>query len=608
MIHVVWNDADCTQIRLEGRACYTESLSDLLLDLGVSFKKWSMDAWIESRPAGLTLLAGVGTDPNWLDICRSYCEAGNTLVSIGDLYGLGELFGVTSVDATHDTTEGWVEWEDAPIAAGLRSSFHFFGSATIKPITGDSYGDLETWGKLVRGNGIVRDFSAIASKSIGNGKAVLIAVDLMKTFTLIRQGISVVRDGRPAPDGTGAINENILKTDDASVLDWERDRAAVAEGEVPFYLHPIVDEWRILLMRLLYRLTAEAGLPMGQLWYWPNGLPAIGHISHDTDRNIIAEAHVTLDRLAEANVKSTWCIIMPGYDEETNQRIVGEGHEVALHYNALGTEIPEASWNETHFRKQFDMLQEQFPDQRIVSNKNHYLRWEGDIQFLEWCERKGILMEQSKGGTKQGNKGFLAGTCHPFLSFDPATGHEATSVVSSPTLSWDPPYRLRCTEQEALALTDRSFDVYGVAHFLFHPYMVADPQAPVGEMMVKLIQYGRSLGMEWWTGEQLLRWFEVRRQVRVTWEANSQEGQTCVVEGRISSPTELRGITLLSAAPSDGDGKRDTVYCVEADNEADVLSVKEVERYGCPFVEIQLNVQAGDTAVTLRCEAMNVQR
>lgn len=599
MIHVVWNEQECRLTREEGRPCYTEYIFELLTYLGLSYSKWSTERWMAELPAGVSLVVGGSEDASWATTCEAYCREGNTLLAIGGLYGLDRLFGVTTVSNDINITEGWVNWAGAPLAEDLLSSFHFFGSVCVKTEADVAEGEpaLEQWGQLIRRNGVAREpFPAVAVKPVGSGRAALLTVNLMETFCLIQQGVKVVKDGAPAPDGTGAIDDNILKADDSSVLDWTRDRQSATPEGAPFYLHPIVDEWRILFMRLLHRLHMEGGRPFGQVWLWPVGISGLGHISHDTDRNFADQANLTIDRLAEAGVKSTWCIIMPGYPAEVNERIVAEGHEVALHYNALGTEIPESHWKESHFRHQFDMLQAQFPDVRIVSNKNHYLRWEGDFQLLQWCERQGIMMEQSKGGTKQGNKGFLHGTSHPHLSFDPATGQYATQVISLPTLSWDPPFPMRCTAEEAFALSERARDVYGVAHFLFHPYMVGVENA-VGEMMVKLVEYGRSLGLEWWTSEQIWKWFHLRRHVSVEWSGDSGHA----AQGRIVSTAaeEIEGVTVLLAYDEAAFGSPDQPWGVAVDNGAELARVADVTRFGCKYKEVQLHLQPGETKIWL---------
>jgi len=611
-IHVVWDEEACRLTREEGRSCYTEYMFELLTYLGLSHTRMSPANWMAQQPQGLTIVVGGCDDPAWPAACEAYCRRGHALLAVGGLHGLERLL---RVKTDSDIIEGWVSWADAPLAKDLHSSFHFFGSVILRVAAeADAVGvgagpalesmadpeaqPLEQWGQLIRRSGAASEpFPAVAIKPVGRGRAAVLTVNLMETFCLIQQGVKVVKDGTPAPDGTAAIDDNILKADDMSVLDWTRDRNAAAPEGVPFYLHPIVDEWRILFMRLLHRLALETGQSFGQVWLWPGGLSAIGHISHDTDGNIVERGLATLDRLAEARVNSTWCIIAPGYPAEVNDRIAREGHEVALHYNALGTEIPESQWKETHFRYQLGRLQAQFPNVSIVSNKNHYLRWEGDFQLLQWCERQGIAMEQSKGGTKQGNKGFTFGTSHPHLSFDPATGGYAARVVSLPTLSWDPPFPLRCTAEEAFALTERVRDTNGVAHFLFHPSFAGNAEDQVGEMMVKLVAYGRSLGLEWWTSEQIWKWFELRRQVTVEWSS----GAVDTAHGRIVSTAgeEIEGVTVLLAWDEAGFGTPGHSWRFAADNGAELTRIVDVTRFGCAFKEVQLRLQPGETKIWL---------
>lgn len=586
MIHIVWNEAECNRITEEGRDSHANMIFEMMNCLGLACRKWDPSGWIRHKPAGLTIVIGGDASSVWTEACASYCGNGNALLAIGGLYGLEDILAVAARGSIH---EGWVEWEQASPAAGLRSSFHFFHALRVE-IVGS---DLESWGWVIPRGGTADAAGltpAVTVRPIGKGYAALIGIDLMKTCRMIQQGIAVVRDGHPAPDGTGAVDDGILKTDDGSVLDWHRDRRGVEPNRAPYHSFPIVDEWRTLLMRIVRMLADRCGIPFGQVWHWPHGLPAIGHISHDTDRNSREDAAATLDVLADAGIRSTWCIIMPGYDAGINARIVDEGHEVALHFNALGTEISQSHWQEDHFRLQLEMLKAQFPGREIVSNKNHYLRWEGDVQFYQWCEKAGIKVEQSKGGTKPGNKGFLAGTCHPFRPQSAAhENNRMMDVLNLPTLAWDPPEPSRCTADEMRELVDRCCEVSGVAHFLFHPYAVNRPGSSVADMLKELIRYGRDKGMEWWTSEQIWSWFATRLQIGM--ELSQSTGDRYQVT--VVSEQSVRGATLLLNI----DLPESAVAICASDGNAYALN--RVERFGCRYAEAIVDLAAGSTVFTL---------
>ncbi|RAV21884.1 hypothetical protein [Paenibacillus contaminans] len=593
MIHVIWDETEGERLNREGRDYTAGYLFEMLAYLGHSCQKWTHRDWINRQPAGLTIVAGASGLKEWPAACENYVRNGSSLLAVGGVYGLEKVLGVSSAGKIR---EGWVQWSkdgDCP-AAGLQSSFHFFDAQAV---TTREEG-IATWGSLSASLGVIAapqeaaGYPAITERRIGKGLAAMIGIDLMHTFFMIQQGVPVVRDGLPAGDGSAAINEGIWKTDDGSVLDWQRDRDALEPGGVPFFLHPIVDEWRFVLQRVIHKLALSAGAPLAQVWFWPGGVEGIGHISHDTDGNDPAYASVTLQKLSEAEVKSTWCIIMPGYDADINKRIAEAGHEIALHYNALGTEIPESHWSEEHFLFQLKGLNEQFPCRPIVSNKNHFLRWEGDVQFYRWCERAGISLEQSKGGTKQGNKGFLAGTCHPYVPIETASeGNRPFEVLSLPTLSWDPPTPARCTYEEALALTDRARDVYGVAHFLFHPGLAGISKEGVGDALVELVRYGRKKGLAWWTGEELVEWFRQRRQVQAELCRLPDGGYRL----NVSAEQDVQGLTLLLAMDSGG-----SPIAESPDGAVSIVSMQAVERFGRSYWELVADVAAGTNPILIR--------
>lgn len=575
MLHLVWSQEESEAAWSEGRDCCQGYLQTILRDLGLPFRQWNHEDWMKARPFGLTLVAGGTRHPDWPAACEACCEQGNAVLAIGGLHGLNEILGVADSSAIR---EGGVDWGHEPLARGMGGSFHWFDAAGAMGLRDD----VSRRGTLVSWDGDAGEtYPAVTLRKIGPGAASLFAVDLMKTLIRLQQGVPVDRDGEPAPDGTAAIDDGFLKTDDGFVLDWDRDREPAEPDRAPLFLHPVADEWKTVFVRLVHELCEMIGFPMAQIWYWPRGLPAIGHISHDSDGNSPAHADNMLARLREAGVRSTWCIIMPGYDETVNRRIVAEGHEIALHYDSL-----DAEWSEDHFAAQLSMLRGQFPQLDILANKNHYLRWEGGSDFYRWCEREGIRVEQSKGGTKPGNKGFLFGSCHPFAPVAPAAEENRVyDVISLPTLAWDPPMPVRCTKPEAFALLRRAAEASGVGHFLFHPAMLDDGENAVGNMLVELVEYGRLLGMEWWTAGELWIWRTRRSSVRLEFAPAPDGGLLATVHAE----TETPGVTLLvgpqfesasAAAGGPGSSRR-----------------RLTERFGLPFSEFVFDLPAGTTEI-----------
>ncbi|MDF2725594.1 MAG: glycoside hydrolase/deacetylase, partial [Paenibacillus sp.] len=558
---------------------------------------WERAEWMRCRPPGVTLLPGSSSLPvpsgeasaQWQDACRSYCEDGNALLALGDDCGLPGLLGIRIAGRLN---EGWIQWGQSAIAEGISSSFHVFDAVLAETDDSDRCGQ----GRLLRrrNSSPVSDTGspAFVTRKVGRGAAAMFGFDMMKTCCLIQQGLPVIRDGIPAADGSAAIDDGILKTDDGSVLDMELDRHRLTEDGVPFFLHPTVDEMRIVLVRAIYDLHESVGVPGGQVWFWPEGLPAIGHISHDTDGHIGPLAEAMLDRLREADIRSTWCHIMPGYPQSIYEKAQEDGHEMAFHYNALGTEMPESRWSEQDARFQLDMLRAKLPGVPILTNKNHFLRWEGDVQFYRWCERSGIVVEQSKGGTKQGNKGFLFGTCHPYRPMDTAEARNRLfPLVSLPTLAWDPPIPARATEEEARALLRRCLDVYGVAHFLFHPGAIHQGQAghTPGDVLVRLCEYGRECGMAWWTAQEIWEWLQARRGVQLHTASRADGSLTLTV----TAEQVTQGVTLLVWRQADQQ------LNVSAPAKAVVRSVAQKRRFGRDCGEIVLDVPAGQTELTV---------
>ncbi|MFD0960906.1 hypothetical protein [Paenibacillus chungangensis] len=319
-------------------------------------------------------------------------------------------------------------------------------------------------------------------------------------------------DGIPAPDGTAAIDEGILKADDGMELDWKWDREHTETG-MPYFAYPYADYWRQVLLSHLIRCAFARGLTLPLLDDWPEGTERVALISFDSDFNLDETAVTTLDVLKEIEVPSTWCMIEPGYSSSVYDRVNGEGHELALHYNALEKE--EGIWGREAFERQLEWVQSATGVKRITSNKNHYTRYEGWGELFQWCESNGIAVDQTRGPTKRGNVGFLFGTCQPYFPigwFDEENRLYDVLEVGFLTQDLNHPSLSDTTIIEPLL--EQVAYVGGVAHFLFHQIHIHQLE-PVREAIREVAEKAKRSGFTFWTSKQVNDWQRERRTIRI---------------------------------------------------------------------------------------------
>lgn len=464
---------------------------------------------------------------------QTWVERGGAWIAVGGTCGMPELFGVEAVAPAHASWgggvnalgEGYLVAREPrhPIIQGINDPLHYFNgvalaarNATVLADALDSHG--RTTGKPL-----------VFERRVGDGRCVLFAPDITGTIVHVQNGIPVARDGVPAPDGTAPRSDGVLKSDDGHVLDWHFDRDPIpgAPG-LSAFLRPVADLWRDVLLRGVFYLAKTQGVALPVLWHWPRGLQAVAHMSHDTDGNEPAAAEILLETLAKHDVRTTWCVILPGYDASLISRIREEGHELAMHYDAMSEGL---EWSEAQFERQWRELTAMFGGERPVTNKNHYLRWQGDTELLEWCESRGIKMDQSKGASKTGEAGFNFGTCHPYftVTFDGRT----IDVLELPTPTQD----LTVFAPEAILepLLASAKAQHGVLHLLFHPGHLKKAHVPPA--VERAIVKAKEAGLEWWTAKRINEWERARRKVR--WSAYSKDSVT------IETGAELRDATVL---------------------------------------------------------------
>ena len=437
-----------------------------------------------------------------------WLSSGGGWISLGGICGMEQELGATLAAPFQGWAgglaalgEGYLvpRMKDHPALAQLEKPLHFFSGTQINA-RGSTV--LAT---MLDAHGRETDRAVIVEHAAQKGRAILIAADLTGTIVRIQQGIAVTRDGVSAPDGNAPVHDGVLKSGDGGVLDWIFDRDPV-EG-VPgltAFLRPAADQWREVLLRSLFHLAQQLEVPLPLLWLYPRNLEAIAHMSHDTDGNEPPAGRKLLELLRTAEITTTWCVILPGYDQSLMQAIKDAGHEYATHYDAM-TEGLE--WSEQQFDRQLRELTAMFGESP-VTNKNHYLRWEGDCELWEWCLKRGIQLDQSKGSSKAGEAGFNFGTCHPYkpVRFD---GSEIDVLeLATPTQDLN----VFADEKLFPPLMEAVIKHHGVLHLLFHPaHMLKEYAAGA---LLRSAALAKQRGLEWWTGKQINAWERARRKLR----------------------------------------------------------------------------------------------
>ncbi|WP_166353012.1 hypothetical protein [Phytoactinopolyspora limicola] len=511
---------------------------------------------------------------------KDWVERGGMLLCVGEGCA-GEAFGITAGAAVPsgrvvvDGAPGWVDSIDVPLPC--RGGYRL--------VLADASGDTHVAARWEDDHA-----PAIVVRAAGEGVAVVVGVDLWQTIVRIQQGYPVHADGVPAADGSAPVDDGVLKCDDGIVLSYEDDRALPTRSVhrqsgrdgldvVPIFHRAYADLWRQVFVQLVLEAARRAGTPLAWLHYWPAGVPAVAHLSVDSDRNDDDDARTTLDLFDELDVESTWCHVYPGgYDPSTVARIGAQGHEHALHFNAVG-DADVASWGWPELRAQYTWAQAMTGTEQIVSNKNHYTRWEGWDEFYRWCTRLGIELDESRGPSKRGNVGFPFGTCH--LS-RPMSTVDRLDVLMLPLHAQD----LAWTTHEAVrdVILDEVVAHHGVAHFLFHPVHL-HRRDYVRDACRDLVKEVRRRGLPWWTAARVNRWERLRRTVGLRLHRHGPGDAELVVE----SPVAISGLAVLICPPSeprvqiDGDEQQCTV----------------VERHGRKMYELAVDAVAGVTTVNL---------
>ena len=551
-----------------GQDAWWAYLAEVLGHLRLPYLSIAPDA--VTPPDGVRVLVFPTTPGAAAAGLEQWVRDGGTLIVVGDP---GPLAALAGASADGDVPDGHVTLADSPVwSSRPPAALHAVGGVRLAPAA-----DVEVLAHW-------EDRPAITLRRLDDGAVLTFGVDLWQTIVRIQQGYEVTEDGMPAADGTAPIDDGILKCEDGMALSLEQDRA-MPPGEpelagpfehtypppcaVPVFDQPQADWWCALFAQSLWWAADRAGAVVPWLGYWPAGVDAVAHMSHDSDGNVDDHGRAALDAFAEAGVEVTWCHVFPGgYSPEVLAAITAAGHENALHFNAMG-DADLASWGWPQIRAQYAWAQAVTGTEEIVSNKNHYTRWEGWTEFYTWCERLGIRIDESRGPSKQGDIGFLFGTAHVSFPIAPAAdGNRFFDVLNLPLHTQDLAWAGHAAVRDVIL--DGAQAVHGVAHFLFHgPHLHLRP--PTRAACLEVAEEARRRGMPWWTAARIDAWERSRRGVTLSVEPHPDGW---LVRARAVEP--VPGASVLLSIPA-GEGER-------------------VVRHGRSFVELAVDIVAGDNS------------
>ncbi|QNK56294.1 hypothetical protein [Paenibacillus sp. PAMC21692] len=435
----------------------------------------------------------------------NFAEKGGTVIAYGGLAGLKDRIGC---EESGETGAGYAK------LAPLFNKQHAMRYLQASPwkIKSDYAGAVTGVGSLhIGGPNGEHSGAALIHAQVGSGRIDRWAVDPITMIVQFQQGSKpVIADGIPAEDGSASVNDGILKADDVYEMDWSNDRLQTETG-APYFAYPYADLWREVIISHLLQRAVEQGGVLPFMDYWPEGIPSVALISHDSDENMDDHAITALSVLEELGITSTWCMMEPGYSQAVYEKVKADGHELAFHYNSL--DLDNGVWSKEEFRRQISWLHQSISSTDVASNKNHYTRIEGWGELFSWCEEFGIASDQTRGPSKRGNIGFLFGTCHPYFPIAWVDEQNRLyDVVEISFLTQDLEEPSLADSSVIIPFLDQVALVKGVAHFLFHQRHIHHSEE-VRSALRKVVTEARKRGFAFWTGDEIQQWERYKRKL-----------------------------------------------------------------------------------------------
>ncbi len=457
---------------------------------------------------------------NEYKIFDQYVKQGNALILLGPVGGLEDLAGAEMRLANPFPVPVGGEG-DASLGEGFLSNchpvllrsfpgewlpLHGFGCAPIVNDSAEALAEYQT--PVATTEAPEGRWPAITQKLNGKGIVLWFAPDLVGTVRHIQEGRYIEQDGIPPADGSAPVNDGTLKCEDGLVLDWTRDRRPLSHKQpVAAFMVPVADAWRTLFTQCVEHAADHCTVELHRVDFWPKRVPFVALISHDSDGNNERLGRSMLEEINRLGIHTTWCLIPPGYSPALCEAIKNADHELAFHFDAQSFPV-QGVFSLEVMREQLEETKAHTGISAFFSNKNHYTRWEGRVEFFRWCAEVGIKVDQSKGPSKAGTLGFPFGTCHPWRAVDDLTGQ----IVDCLEIGFQ-------SQDLGLAgATDIGIDLLaavklarGVAHIIFHPAHYGE--GPVTGLMQEFVTNVKKMGGLFMTSQKIGEWWTARQKL-----------------------------------------------------------------------------------------------
>jgi hypothetical protein len=509
----------------------------------------------------------VDLKPETRQALQDFVQRGGTWIAIGSTCDMDSLFGVQSepnpfpyaIDKSIPLGEGYVHsHEENSLIPSSLPPLRFFGGIAVQNVKGEMLAVVQDIHQSPTNR------AAIVRSAYGQGYTLLFAVHLGETVARIQHGRPVMEDGVPPSDGSAPLQDGVLRSEDGIMLDWHFDRMPSGQG-YPYFHAPVADLWREVLIRAILQAAQHTGGVCPVIWYYPRNLEGVGmlFIRQEPD---LSDAEAACARLMTLiGVRGVWGVQDAGQSAQFYRELYKRENEIALIFE------PESAafCKHTTLQAQLDHARRFSGLRNIHAVQVNGLRWQGQTEFYEHCERTQIMAELGRGGYAPGAAGFSFGSCHPWrpLKRDGATAQ--TYVL--PLLGYQVIDRLPV--EIARAMTTTAARHHGIVHFAISPAIAIEEEK--ADALLRLIALAREHGMEWLTASEIVSWEEGRRQLRYKLNRQGDSLQMALVATKTMNHLSLM---LLSPHP------------LQVNTGVNILPTTTVQRYGFTFHMVQVDV------------------